>query len=164
MKKANEDLEDKLSAALDEADEQRARGERLDKLSQSQRQSLEENARKEERLILQYDKLLEQLRHEIKEKERELHAQDTRAAYAKQEVVKQVHEVQLKMDFLQEKMSQKESDILILKNDKDRLSEENMMLKAAVKEGDKTREVLARQMTHTMRQELQLQHSPTQVN
>ena len=36
------------------------------------------------------------------------------------------------------------------------------MLKAAVKEGDKNREVLARQMTHAMKQELQLQnqHSP----
>lgn len=59
MKKSNEDLEDKLASALDEADDQRARGERLDKLNQSQRQSLEENSRKEERLILQYDKLLE---------------------------------------------------------------------------------------------------------
>lgn len=48
------------------------------------------------------------------------------------------------MDFLTEKMGQKESDILILKNDKERLTEDNLMLKAAVKEGDKTREVLAR--------------------
>ena len=30
------------------------------------------------------------------------------------------------------------------------------MLKAAVKEGDKNREVLARQMTHAMKQEMQL--------
>ena len=59
MRKAVEDLEDKLSTAQDEADESRAKAERLDKLNQSQRQSLEENARKEERLILQYDKLLE---------------------------------------------------------------------------------------------------------
>lgn len=49
---------------------------------------MEENSRKEERIILQYDKLIGQLRSELKEKERELHAQDTRAAYAKQEVVK----------------------------------------------------------------------------
>lgn len=74
MRKAIEDLEDKLSQAQDESDEHRSKFERLDKLNQSQRQSLEENQRKEERLILQYDKLLEQLRHEIKEKERELHA------------------------------------------------------------------------------------------
>ena len=68
------------------------------------------------------------------------------------------------MDFLTEKIAQKESDILILKNDADRLKEESLMLKTAVKEGDKTREVLARQMTHTLHQELQLQrqqHSPT---
>ena len=90
MKKSLEDLEDKLAAAQDEADENRAKAERLDKLNQSQRQSLEENHRKEERLILQYDKLMEQLRAEIKEKERELHAQETRGAYAKQEVVKQL--------------------------------------------------------------------------
>ena len=72
------------------------------------------------------------------------------------------------MDFLSEKMAQKVSDILILKNDADRMKEESFMLKAAVKEGDKTREVLARQMTHTLQQELQLQnhhqYSPTQVN
>ena len=35
MKRANEELEDKLAAALDEADDQRARADRLDKLNQS---------------------------------------------------------------------------------------------------------------------------------
>ena len=74
MRKALEDLEDKLTAAQDEADENRQKAERLDNLNQSQRQSLEENSRKEERLILQYDKLMGQLRSENKEKERELHA------------------------------------------------------------------------------------------
>ena len=74
MRRAIEDLEDKLNAAQNEADESRSKAERLDKLNQSQRQSLEENQRKEERLILQYDKLIDQLRNEIKEKERELHA------------------------------------------------------------------------------------------
>ena len=87
---------------------------------------------------------MEQLRSELKEKERELHAQDTRAAYAKQEVVKSLQELQLKMDFQQERMNQKESEIMVLKNDADRMKEENLMLKAAVKEGDKTREVLTR--------------------
>jgi len=52
MRKAIEDLEDKLSQAQDESDEHRSKFERLDKLNQSQRQSLEENQRKEERLIL----------------------------------------------------------------------------------------------------------------
>jgi len=33
---------------------------------------------------------------------------------------------------------------MILKNDVDKMKEENMMLSAAVKEGDKTREVLTR--------------------
>ena len=47
---------------------------------------------------------------------------------------------------------------MIAKNDKDRMKEECLMLKAAVKEGDKTREVLARQMTHAMQQELKLSH------
>ena len=74
MRRAIEDLEDKLNAAQNEADESRSKAERLDKLNQSPRQSLEENQRKEERLILQYDKLIDQLRNEIKEKEREQHA------------------------------------------------------------------------------------------
>ena len=93
---------------------------------------------------MQYDKLLEQLRAELKEKERELHAQDTRAAYAKQEVVKQLHELQLRMDFQTEKSAQKDSEIMILRNNADRIKEENLVLKTAVKEGDKTREVMAR--------------------
>ena len=38
----------------------------------------------------------------------------------------------------------KESDNLVLKSELDRLKEDNLMLKAAVKEGDKNREVLAR--------------------
>ena len=144
MRKALEDLEDKLTSAQDESDDNSQKSQRLDKLNQSQRQSLEENSRKEERLILQYDKLMGQLRSELKEKERELHAQDTRAAYAKQEVVKQLQETQLKMDFQTERMGQKDSQIMILKNDHDRMKEECLMLKAAVKEGDKTREVLTR--------------------
>ena len=37
MRKALEDLEDKLTAAQDEADENRQKAERLDKLNQSQR-------------------------------------------------------------------------------------------------------------------------------
>ena len=51
------------------------------------------------------------------------------------------------MDFQTEKLHQKESDIVILKNDIDRVREENLMLKAAVKEGDKTREALTKQMS-----------------
>jgi len=61
---------------------------------------LEEWQRKEDRLILQYDRLLENLRSEIKDKEREAHAIETRWAYSKQEVVKQLHELQLKLDML----------------------------------------------------------------
>ena len=60
------------------------------------------------------------------------------------------------MDFQQERMNQKDSEIMVLKNDSDRMKEETIMLKAAVKEGDKTREVLTRQMTHAMQQEMQL--------
>ena len=137
MNKTIEDLQDKLNAALDESDEMRSKAERLEKLNHSQRQSLEEKQRKEDRLIMQYDKLLEQLRSEIKEKERELHAQDTRGAYAKQEVVKQLQEVQLKLEFSQEKLSAKESSYLVQGSELQRLKEENLMLKASVREGDK---------------------------
>ena len=150
MRRALEDLEDKLTQAQNESDDNRSKAERLDKLNQSQRQSLEENQRKQEHLILQFDKLIEQLRAEIKDKERELHAQETRAAYSKQEVVKQMQEIQLKMEFEHEKLGQRDSQIMILKNDVDRMKEENLMLKAAVKEGDKTREVLSRQMAMTI--------------
>ena len=41
MNKAVEDLEDKLNSALDLAEEMRSKSEQLEKLNQSQRQSLE---------------------------------------------------------------------------------------------------------------------------
>lgn len=55
-----------------------------------------------------------------------------------------MQELQLKMDFQSERMHQKDSEIMILRNDADRQKEENLVLKATVKEGDKTREVLTR--------------------
>ena len=90
MERRIEDLEDKLNSAQDEAEEMRSKAVRLENLNHSQRQSLEEKQRKEDRLIMQYDKLLESLRAEIKDKEREAHAIETRGAYSKQEVVKQL--------------------------------------------------------------------------
>lgn len=156
MNKAIEDLEDKLNSALDEAEELRAKSDQLQKVNQTQKLSLEEKQRKEDRLILQYDKLLEQLRSEIKEKERELHAQETRGAYAKQEVIKQMQEIDLKLEFNQEKFHAKESDYLVLKSEFDKLKEEGLMLKAAVREGDKTREILTKQMSLAMQEELKL--------
>ena len=74
MNRAVEDLEDKLNQALDEAEDMREKANKLDKINQSLKLSVEEKQRKEDRVILQYDKLLEQLRSEIKEKEREIHA------------------------------------------------------------------------------------------
>ena len=60
---------------------------------------------------------------------------------------------------------------MILKNDVGRMKDENLMLSAAVKEGDKTRDALTRQMAIAMQQELQLhasnrnfERSPEQVN
>jgi len=100
MEKRVEDLEDKLNSTQDEAEVLRSKVARLESLNSSQRQSLEEWQRKEDRLIMQYDKLLENLRSEIKDKEREAHALETRWAYSKQEVVNQLHELQLKMDVL----------------------------------------------------------------
>ena len=68
-----------------------------------------------------------------------------------------MQEVQLKLEFMSEKFNSKETDYIVLKSDLDKMREENLMLKAAIKEGDKTREILTRQMTVAMHQEIQLQ-------
>jgi hypothetical protein len=69
---------------------------------------------------MQYDKLLESLRAEIKDKEREAHAIETRGAYSKQEVVKQLQEIQLKLDFTHDKLQGKETEVIMLRNDLDK--------------------------------------------
>ena len=61
-----------------------------------------------------------------------------------------MQEVQLKLEFMSEKFNSKETDYIVLKSDLDKMKEENLMLKAAIKEGDKTREILTRQMTVAM--------------
>ena len=48
------------------------------------------------------------------------------------------------MEFANEKMGAKQTDYIVLRSDFDKIKEENLMLKAAIKEGDKNREVLAR--------------------
>ena len=77
--------------------------------------------------------------------------------------MKQLQELQLKMDFQTEKLGQRDSEIMILKNDVDRAKQENLMLKAAVKEGDKTREVITRQMALSIQQEIQLQQQQSHL-
>lgn len=59
MNRAVEDLEDKLNRALDESEDMRDKTIKLEKINQSLKLSVEEKQRKEDRLILQYDKLLE---------------------------------------------------------------------------------------------------------
>jgi len=92
------------------------------------------------------------LRSELKDKERETHSLETRCAYDKQEVVKQLHEVQLKSEFIMEKLSTKESECLFKQNEIEKTRQENLSLKACIKEADKNREVLARQMTQAVQQ------------
>ena len=55
-----------------------------------------------------------------------------------------MQEIQLKLEFMSEKFNSKETDYIVLKSDLDKMREENLMLKAAIKEGDKTREILTR--------------------
>ena len=48
------------------------------------------------------------------------------------------------MEFLNEKMMHKESDLLVKGNELERVKEENLSLKACVQEADKNREIMAR--------------------
>ena len=67
-----------------------------------------------------------------------------------------MQELSLKNDFTQEKLNAKEGELAIAKNEIERQREEIVSLKAAVKEGNKTRETLAQQMAQAMKQEIKL--------
>lgn len=55
---------------------------------------------KQDRMIMQYEKIMDQLKSEIKDKERQCHTIETREAYARQEISSKLKDLQLKYDEL----------------------------------------------------------------
>ena len=78
MNRKYEEMEERLNYAQDEAETNRMKSERIEQLNWEQRKSLEDRQKKEDRLIEQYERLLEKVRGELKDRERESHEAENR--------------------------------------------------------------------------------------
>lgn len=78
-----EDLEERMTRAADDADTYKRKNEILTRDNQDLKNQVDIFIQKEDRTILQYEKIMDQLKSEIKDKERQCHTIETREAYAR---------------------------------------------------------------------------------
>ncbi len=78
-----EELEDKLNRVQDECDEYRRKYERLEKINWDQRRQIEEHGKKEDKQSVHYERMIEQLKLEIREKERDKASVEVTLGYEK---------------------------------------------------------------------------------
>lgn len=95
----------------DETDAYRRKNEKLDRESQDLKKQLDIYISKEDRTITQYEKIMDQLKSEIKDKERQCHTIETREAYARQELSQKSKELQMKVDELKDQLLHKKGEI-----------------------------------------------------
>jgi len=110
FKKKLEEIEDRLGRASDDADTHRRKNERLSRENFDLQKQVDTYVQKEDRTITQYEKIMDQLKSEIKDKERQCHTIETREAYARQELSQKNKDLQLKLDEKGDQYRDKERD------------------------------------------------------
>lgn len=97
--------------SMDEADQFKRKNEKLDREAQDLKKQLDTYIQKEDRTITQYEKIMDQLKSEIKDKERQCHTIETREAYARQELSQKNKELQMKADDTKDQVLQLSGDL-----------------------------------------------------
>ena len=83
FEKKLEDMEERMTRAADEADSHKRKNERLQRDNYELKKQVDQFIQKEDRNIQQYEKIMDQLKSEIKDKERQCHTIETRENYAR---------------------------------------------------------------------------------
>ena len=76
-------MEEGMTRAADEADSHKRKNERLQRDNYELKKQVDQFIQKEDRNIQQYEKIMDQLKSEIKDKERQCHTIETRENYAR---------------------------------------------------------------------------------
>lgn len=100
-----------MMRSMDEADQFKRKNEKLDREAQDLKKQLDTYIQKEDRTITQYEKIMDQLKSEIKDKERQCHTIETREAYARQELSQKNKELQMKADDTKDQVLQLSGDL-----------------------------------------------------
>lgn len=129
-----DDLEEKMTRIADECDSNKRMNERLQRENTELKRQVDQFITKEDRTITQYEKIMDQLKSEIKDKERQCHTIETREAYARQEINSKLKDLQLKNDDLKETVTAKDNEIVFSKQQieelKDKLQKSEVQVQA----------------------------------
>ena len=101
-----EEIEDRLQRQCDDADNSRRMMEKLQRENDDLKKQVDTFISKEDRTIAQYEKIMDQLKSEVKDKERHTHTVETREAYARQELHQKNNELQLKNEQMRDDIAE----------------------------------------------------------
>ena len=151
--RAVEELEDRLNRQMDENEDLRRKLERVERAAWEHRQQAESLSKREERQAEQYERIVEGLRVDVREKEREVANIELRENFKKEELAREVKELQNTAKKASEELS-------IARVAEQRASDESKLmraevatLKGVIEEGDRSREVLLRELSRQKEQE-----------
>lgn len=101
-----EEIEDRLQRQCDDSDNSRRMMEKLQRENDDLKKQVDTFISKEDRTIAQYEKIMDQLKSEVKDKERHTHTVETREAYARQELHQKNNELQLKNEQMRDDIAE----------------------------------------------------------
>jgi len=142
-----EEIEERYIRAQDENEDLRRKITNLERSLHELRQHAGDHDKREQRQVEQYERVIEGLRADLREKERELSNVELRETFAKQDLAQTLRQEQESVKKLNE-------DLKLQKLMESRLSEEATVmkqelatLKGSLEESDRTREMLMRELT-----------------
>ena len=87
-----------MNHSQDFAEELRTKNEKLERIVNEQKTQLDQQLRKEDSIIAQYQKMLDSLRQDMREIERQSQLSETRYLQSKQELLAKATEYELRID------------------------------------------------------------------
>jgi len=100
-----------MTRLADDLDSNKRLNERIQRENGDLKRQVDQFIQKEDRTITQYERIMDQLKSEIKDKERQGHTVETREAYARQELNSKLKDLQLRFDDLKEDHGKRESEL-----------------------------------------------------
>jgi len=101
---------------------------------------------REQRLVQQYEQVAEQLRVEVKERERDLVSLEVKEGYEKQTLARDLKDLKEQLQMSVQHAEKSRTDLEEARRDLQRARDEEAVLRATVAEVDKSRELLVKEL------------------
>ena len=151
--RATEELEERYNRILDENEDLRRKLDRIEKNAWEHKQQAETLGKREERQAEQYERIIEGLRVDVREKDREIANIELKENFKKEELAREVKELHSSVKKLSEDLHSAKVAEQRARDEAKLLRVEVSTLKGVIDEGDRSREVLVRELTRQKEQE-----------